>query len=313
MENSTPLISVLLCVYNGERYLAESIDSIINQTFTNWEMIAIDDGSTDKTLEILKRYAIKDIRIKVYTQKNIGLTKSLNKSISLSKGRYLARQDADDMSTFNRFELQVHEFKQDDKTILVTGRTEVVNIEGSHLTITIPPVNNREMKKTIFRLSNPFTHGSLMIKKSSLLGIDGYCEDFFSSQDFDMIIRLSKFGNFKVINDIIYKLRKHPESITVKRWKSRFKYSFMFSKTIENNYQDYNKFYYLFKYNSVLFLKIMAFGFISGESYYYLYLGNLALINGRKNQALKYFYLSANKTFFFPYGWYKYYKTKYGN
>ena len=311
MENSKPLISVLLCVCNGERYLAESIDSIINQTFENWEMIAIDDGSTDKTLGILRDYAKKDIRIKVYTQKNIGLTKSLNKSISISSGKYLARQDADDISILNRFELQINEFKKDNKTILVTGRTEVVNIEGSHLIITSPPANYREMKKTIFKLSNPFTHGSLMIKKSSLLKIHGYCEDFISSQDFDMIIRLSKFGKYKVINDIIYKLRKHPESITVKRWKNRFKYSFMFSKTIKSNYKEYNRFYYLLKYNSILFLKIITFGYISGKSYYYLYLGNLALINKNKSEAVRYFHLSAKKTFFFPYGWYKYFKTKY--
>ena len=85
MKNSKPLISVLLCVYNGERYLTESIESIINQTFKDWEMVVIDDGSTDKTSEILMTYAIKDARIKVYTQENIGLTKSLNKAINISK------------------------------------------------------------------------------------------------------------------------------------------------------------------------------------------------------------------------------------
>ena len=313
MESNKPLISVLLCVFNGERYLKESIESIINQTFKDWEMIAIDDGSNDRTLEILKTYALKDTRVKVYTQENIGLTKSLNKAINISNGKYLARQDADDISILNRFELQINEFEQDNKIALVTGGVEVVNIQGRHLVITNPPATYEEIKKTIFKLHNPFTHGSLMIKKSSLRRIGGYCEDFISSQDFDMIIRLSKSGKYKIIDDVIYKLRKHPESVTVKRWKNRFKYSFMFSKTIKSDYKEYKSFYFLLRYNFNLFLKILAFGFVSGKSYYYVYLGNLALMNGKRSKAIRYFYLSAKRTRFFLYGWYKYLKTKYTN
>jgi glycosyltransferase involved in cell wall biosynthesis len=310
MSSTIPLISVLFCVYNGEKYLKQSIDSILNQTYENWEMIAIDDGSTDSSLKTLQEYAQKDSRIKVYTQKNIGLTKSLNKAIKLSSGEYIARQDADDISSQDRFILQIKEFEKDG-VVLVTGKTEVVNIQNRTLIVTSPPKDFEEMKKTIFKLNNPFTHGSLMIKKSFLEKINGYDENFISAQDFDMIIRLSNQGKFKVIDDVIYKLRKHPESITVKRWTKQFKYSFMFAKSIKNNYSEYNKWYYLIKANVNLIIRIFLFGFISSKSNYYLYLGNLALQKGNKVKAKRCFLVSSKRSCCFFYGWYKYMRLKY--
>lgn len=311
MSRNTPLISVLFCVYNGERYLDEALKSIINQTYTNWEMIAIDDGSTDKSLAILYKYAKNDDRVKVYTQKNIGLTKSLNKAIKLSSGKYLARQDADDISSQDRFLLQIKEFEKDDSVVLVTGKTEVINIQNRTLIVTSPPKDYEGIKNTIFKLNNPFTHGSLMINKSALEKIDGYDENFISAQDFDMIIRLSNQGKFKILDNIIYKLKKHPESITVKRWTKQFKYSFMFAKSIKNNYIEYNKWYYLIKANISLILRIFLFGFISSKSNYYLYLGNLALQKGNKVKAKRCFLVSAKRSCCFLYGWYKYMRLKY--
>jgi glycosyltransferase involved in cell wall biosynthesis len=92
-------------VYNGERFLREAVESILNQTFEDFEFIIINDGSTDRTGEILNSY--KDERLKIFNQPNRGLTKSLNRALKLSQGKYIARQDADDISEPNRLEVQV--------------------------------------------------------------------------------------------------------------------------------------------------------------------------------------------------------------
>ena len=102
-----PTISVLMSVYNGELCLAEAIESILNQTFRDFEFLIINDGSTDSSWEIIQRYAEKDQRIVPITQENIGLTKSLNKGILIAKGEFIARQDSDDLSLPKRFDKQL--------------------------------------------------------------------------------------------------------------------------------------------------------------------------------------------------------------
>lgn len=104
-SNISPKVSVVMSVYNGEKYLPETIDSILNQTFKDFEFIIINDGSTDKTAKILTSY--DDPRIRIFNQENMGLTKSLNRAISLAKGEYIARMDADDISYPERLKKQV--------------------------------------------------------------------------------------------------------------------------------------------------------------------------------------------------------------
>ena len=131
---SEPVISVLMSVYNEELYLDESIPSIINQTYKSWELIIIDDGSTDKTSEILKEYQKKDARIKVYSQENQGLTKSLNRAATLAKGTYLARQDADDLSDQKRFETQVKKLEENKQFVLVSSAINYLYADGTFIT-----------------------------------------------------------------------------------------------------------------------------------------------------------------------------------
>ncbi|HIP11775.1 MAG TPA: glycosyltransferase family 2 protein, partial [Arcobacter sp.] len=102
-----PMVSVLLSVYNGEKYLDEAIESILNQTYQDFEFIIINDGSTDKSLEIIEKYKKEDNRIVVISRENKGLIYSLNEGISQAKGKYIARMDADDISLATRFEEQV--------------------------------------------------------------------------------------------------------------------------------------------------------------------------------------------------------------
>ncbi len=116
-EKTSPIISVVLPVYNGEKYLAEAIDSILAQTFTDFELIVINDGSTDGTLAILQSYQSMDVRIRLVSRENKGIVATLNEGIDLARGEWLARMDADDISFPQRFERQLQWLSETDADI----------------------------------------------------------------------------------------------------------------------------------------------------------------------------------------------------
>jgi glycosyltransferase involved in cell wall biosynthesis len=125
------LITVLMPVYNGEDYLRDSIESILSQTYLNFEFIIIDDGSTDSSLEIINSYAKQDKRIIVRkNEHNIGLAKSLNAGIKLAKGRYIARQDADDLSSADRLDIQLSYALSHPQVDLIGSNSYVIDLDG---------------------------------------------------------------------------------------------------------------------------------------------------------------------------------------
>ncbi len=127
--SENPKVSVIMSVYNGDKYLREAIESILNQTFTDFEFIIVNDGSTDNSLEIIESY--DDERIKtINNKKNIGLTKSLNKALKFAKGKYIARQDADDVSLPNRFEKQVEYLDSHPEVALVGTSVYLIDENG---------------------------------------------------------------------------------------------------------------------------------------------------------------------------------------
>ena len=107
-KKSEPLITVLMAVYNGERWLHDSINSILDQTYTNFEFIIVNDGSTDNSPQIINKFAFNDRRITIYNKKNSGLTDSLNFGIQKAKGKWIARIDADDISSPGRLKKQLN-------------------------------------------------------------------------------------------------------------------------------------------------------------------------------------------------------------
>ena len=187
-------ISVLMACYNSSNTLKESIDSILDQTFRNFEFLIIDDGSSDDTYEKLQYYKNLDSRIRIFkNNKNIGLTKSLNILINESISPVIARQDADDQSMKSRFEKQFSTFKND-KYDVCTSRAKIKSSERN-----IPKYSYFFPNKLIIKYKNPFIHGTLMIKKDVLKSIGGYDEKFYYSQDYELFYKLLK-NNFKFKN-----------------------------------------------------------------------------------------------------------------
>lgn len=206
-------LSVVMAVYNGETYLREAIDSILNQTFTNFEFIIINDGSTDGTQQILESY--KDPRIIPVHQEHLGFTKSLNNGIALAKGEYIARQDADDISMPDRLEKQI-EFLERHKNIALLGTaTKFVDEKGRYLYTIEFSCDHFAIERGMNR-QNHFIHGSVMFKKQYFFELGGYRDFFLTSQDFDLWLRFIE--NYEVANlsNPLYKRRITSHSITLK-------------------------------------------------------------------------------------------------
>ena len=178
-----------MSVFNHQDYLSDAIQSILNQTLTNWEFIIINDGSTDGSLEIIRHYEKLDSRIIVINQENMGLTKALNVGIKRSTGKYIARQDADDSSVLNRFEKQLYvlnEFKLDIVTSRAFGNKGVVPNKW------ILNFNQSDVLKT----GNIFIHGTFFINRR-VFDTQSYNENYLYAQDFKFILDLFE-NNFRV-------------------------------------------------------------------------------------------------------------------
>jgi len=204
-------------VYNGALFLPDALDSILNQCYNNFEIIVIDDGSTDKTPEILHKFVQMDPRIKVFKHEtNLGLTRSLNHGLAECKGKFVARHDTDDLSEPGRFACQV-DFLNNHPDYGVIG-TAITRIGHQGSMIDQPCIisgNNRI--QTYLRRINPFTHGAIMMRKSVLDMVDGYRNCFYYSQDYDLWLRLSWITLLENLSEPLYKFRVHTEGITSKK------------------------------------------------------------------------------------------------
>jgi len=201
-----------MSVYNGEKYLKQSIDSVLMQTFDDFEFIIINDGSTDSTLDILNSYS--DKRIKLISRENKGLIHSLNQGLSRSSGEYIARQDADDISELDRFAKQI-EFMNSHGIDFVGTSATIIDEDGRFVKKILKP---NQVTDSYFFKANPFVHGSVMFKKSILNDFSvWYNQDMLYMEDYDFFWRISKKYNCANIQLALYKWRYHSNSISSKR------------------------------------------------------------------------------------------------
>ena len=217
-ENKKKKISVILSAYNSEKYIGEAIESVLDQTYVHFECIIINDCSTDKTLEIIKTYAKLDNRISIINnKKNLGLTKSLNKGISKSSGKYIARIDADDICEHSRFEKQLKYMEANPEVAVCGSLGTYIDENGKNLGVKNLPLSSKDLKNKLL-FNNQFIHSALFIRKSVLDTVGSYDESFKTSQDYELLLRIAE--KYPVINlaDPLVKWRIHRNSIS---WKSK--------------------------------------------------------------------------------------------
>jgi len=209
-----PRVSVLMTVFNGERYVREAVESILNQTFGDMEVIIVDDGSTDETGRILD--AISDSRIRRFRNAtNQGLTRTLNIGLDQCRGAYIARQDADDVSLPTRLERQVVFLEQNPRVVLLSSNCGWLENDR--------PVPGRQSDRPmtdaairwVMLLGNAFSHSALTMRRETLVEHDlRFDETMICAQDYDLWSRLIKYGLVASLQESLVLRRHHADAIT---------------------------------------------------------------------------------------------------
>jgi glycosyltransferase involved in cell wall biosynthesis len=208
-----PKISVIMPVYNGERYLKEALESILNQTFTDFELIIINDGSTDASEKTIKSFTDKRI-VYLDNGKNLGLAASFNAGIDAARGAYIARMDSDDVSVPERFEKQVSYLERKPHVGIMGSSIIIINELGHKIATHLRPKTHKEIKfSSLF--SSPMYHPTVM-GRAEIFKSHHYNETFSNSEDYELWSRLLfnsnvRFANFKTP---LLKYRVYPQSFT---------------------------------------------------------------------------------------------------
>ncbi len=208
---SEQLVSILLPVYNAGEYLKQAIESILNQSYQNFEFIIINDGSTDNSEKVVKSFT--DKRIQYVSQTNIGLAATLNKGLGMSKGIYIARQDQDDISHPDRLKKQV-EFLENHKEVILLGtRAKVVSDNGDVLSYHDHATDSAVLKLDLL-FDNCFVHSSVMFRKEVIESIGKYSTDKAIYEDYELWSRFSEKGNVANLREVMVDYRHHDRGLS---------------------------------------------------------------------------------------------------
>jgi glycosyltransferase involved in cell wall biosynthesis len=219
-----PQISMILSTHNNETTIKEAVSSILMQTFRNFEFIIVNDASTDKTLQILKK--IKDRRIKIISnKKRQGLTKSLNFALKVIKTNIIARMDADDIAHPKRLKTQFDYLQKNPKIALCGSWVELIDGNDQKIKVKKFPTSSVEIKSKILKF-NPFIHSSIMFKKSIVKRIGAYNNNFRFAQDYEFLLRVaSKFLTSNIPRPLLKYRLPSLKSISVKNLKNQEKFA----------------------------------------------------------------------------------------
>jgi glycosyltransferase involved in cell wall biosynthesis len=211
-----------MSVYNGERFLREALDSVLCQTFTDFEFIVVDDGSTDRTAEILRSYGE---RLQVHTQSNQGLSRALNVGLALACGQYIARMDADDVSQPERLRRQVDYLDAHAAVGLLGTAYSEIDERGHVLRTVTMPADDAELRRTLAKF-NPFMHGSVMVRKVVIEESGPYDESELlrhSAEDYELWVRLAQHTQIANLSDVLMQRRLHRDALSARHDNNRLR------------------------------------------------------------------------------------------
>jgi glycosyltransferase involved in cell wall biosynthesis len=237
MEYSKPLVSVLMIAYNAENFISEAIESILNQTFSDFEFIILDDHSTDNSYEVINEYAKKDNRILVlHNEKNLGIAESRTKCIKYAKGKYIAIADADDISFPTRFEKQLEYLEKHKDCGVVGSFIELFNSEtGKIIGFRKYHEDDVRLRKRIF-IYSPIAQPASMIRKEVFDDIGFYNPEYPPVEDLDIWFRLGTKYKFANIPEVLIKYRVHQNSATIKNMHRVKKLTLQIRQKYKNGY-----------------------------------------------------------------------------
>ena len=211
-QTPTPRVSVLMTIYNAEPYLRAAVDSLIVQTFPDWELIAVENGSTDKSMPILRSYS--DCRVRIFPlEQNIGRTPALRLAFDQARGDYIAILDADDVSAPDRLSKQVEFLDQHADVALVGSWAQHIDEHGKIFDVFEPPANQEELQDCL-GWTNPIIHSSAMYRRKLAQEVGGYPENICWAQDLGLILALAQRAKIAMIADYLCQVRVLTASMT---------------------------------------------------------------------------------------------------
>lgn len=209
-----PRISVILAAYNSEKYLVSAVESILHQTYRDFELLLFDDGSTDSTPRIIREFGKKDHRVIPISRPNKGLTRTLNEGIERATGEYLARMDADDISLPERFEKQVAYLDAHPECVCLGTRVTLIDPYGSPIRVGDHKLTHEQIESDLLRgIGWAIVHPAAMMRTEAVRRLGGYREQFKTSQDLDLFLRLGEIGKLANLPEPLVQYRQHFESV----------------------------------------------------------------------------------------------------
>ncbi len=224
-----PFISVILPVYNAQPFLKEAIESILNQSYSNFEFIIINDGSTDDSEKTILQF--NDSRIKYFYQQNKGLGATLNIGLSLCTGKYIARQDQDDISYPDRFKKQIDFLEKNPTMVLLGTRAKILTENSTEIKYHKHATHSADLKFDLL-FDNPFVHSSVIFKKSIIDEVGIYTIDRNLYEDYDLWSRMALNGEVANLPDILLDYRHHAKGLSTNS--SNFKDDALFEQGLKN-------------------------------------------------------------------------------
>lgn len=258
MNNSLPLVSFLVTAYNSEKHLETTLNSLLKQTYNHIEIIIVDDGSKDGTVEILKRFVQRHERVNAFFPGRLGRAKALNYGLSQCNGKYIAVNDADDISMSNRIEKQVQFLEGSREYVLVGSRMYIHNaISGKRNELysdDARPVTDGEIRKAFLR-GQPIQHSSVLMNAGVVKQIGGYNESINFLLDRDIFLRLAQHGKLHNLEEVLISLGRSDQQY--------FRTTFNGRERIIQDYKYRIEAARIFKASSLLKVKIQLLKFWS--------------------------------------------------
>jgi glycosyltransferase involved in cell wall biosynthesis len=204
-------VSVVLPVRDGERFLREAIESILRQTYADLELVVVDDGSTDGTVEVLESF--RDDRLRLFWQEPLGLVVALQRGVAEARAAFVARMDADDVSEPERLERQVELLRLRPRAGMVATWVAVIDEEGRELRREVLPPEPEDLARRLL-LRNPFQHGSVLMRRDAVEEVGGYRADYGANEDYDLWRRLARSWELACVPEVLYRYRVHAGAVT---------------------------------------------------------------------------------------------------
>jgi glycosyltransferase involved in cell wall biosynthesis len=219
----TPALSVVMPVYNAQQYLAEAVESILAQTFADFEFLIVDDGSKDRSLEMLREYEKSDARVKVISRPNTGVAGALNDGLAQATAPLVARMDADDASLPERFAKQIAYLNAHPECVCVGSRVKVIDPLGSPIHDSMHKLTHEEIDRELMSGSGwGMVHPTVMMRRNAVNRVGNYRLKYECSEDLDLFLRLAEAGKITNLPDVLHRYRHHLSSANFTRYQTQW-------------------------------------------------------------------------------------------